>query len=103
MIVGSSPTSNAQNKVQKRMNTLPHRYNVGDKIIVTIECMERMRWHARQAAHPGIPSDSFLWSIQEMVGIPGEVVHTHPPGYEITAKFGDRYFHMKDNWVRPIT
>lgn len=72
---------------------------VGEKIVITEECLERMRSHSRQAAHPGYPSDSFLAKAKECVGVPGVVTHRFTPGYELTGKFGDQYLHLKDNWV----
>jgi hypothetical protein len=79
----------------------PHRYNVGDKVIITPECLEQMRWHSRQSAHWGVPSDAFLAKVAQVVNVPGEVTHAFPPGYEVTAKFDGRSFHMKDNWLAP--
>ena len=84
----------------------PTRYNVGDKVVITEACLERMRSSNRSCVHPGYPSDSFLKQVAEYVGCPGEVTHTFPPGYEVTARFyreGTNWaFHMKDNWIERI-
>jgi hypothetical protein len=79
----------------------PHRYSVGDKVVITPDRLEHMRWHNRQAAHPNYPSNSYLELVQHFVDVPGVVTHTYPPGYEVCAKFGDQMFHMKDNWIVP--
>lgn len=79
--------------------TAPHRWNVGDKVVITPEHIERMEWHAHQAAHPGTPRAGFIEQARQCIGVAGEVTHTFPPGYEVTAKFGDQSFHMKDNWI----
>lgn len=77
----------------------PHRWSVGDKVVITPERIAHMEWHSRQAAHPGYPAQSFIDKAKQCVGVVGEVTHTFPPGYEVTAKFGDQSFHMKDNWI----
>ncbi len=79
--------------------TAPHRWNVGDKVVITPEHIARMEWSNRQAAHPGYPSQSFIDQAKQYVGVVGEVTHTFPPGYEVSAKFNDWSFHMKDNWI----
>ena len=88
--------------------TQPTRHNVGDKIIITPKNLEIMRDSNRSCVHPNCPSDDFIekasrCASRDGVGLIGEVTHTFPPGYEITARFGERSFHVKDHWVTPLT
>jgi hypothetical protein len=82
--------------------TMPTRHAVGDRVLITAECLRRMRNSNRSCVHPNYPSDSFIGKALDCVGIVGEVTHVFPPGYEITARFGEQSFHMKDNWVEAI-
>lgn len=80
----------------------PRRYQVGDKVVVTPKCLERIKWHSRQAAHPGYPSNEYIQSISDHVNEIGVVSHTHLPGYEVTVSYGDGdAYHVKDNWIEP--
>lgn len=75
------------------------RYEVGDKVVVTPECIERMRSSNRSCVMPGYPTQTFINMAGDIAGQIGEVTHTFKPGYEVTARFGDFAFHMKDNWI----
>lgn len=75
------------------------RWNVGDKVVITEACLERMFNSNRSTATAGCPDDAFLEKARYCVGTPGEVTHTFPPGYEVTACFGTQSFHMKDHWI----
>lgn len=79
--------------------TMPIRYNVGDKVIIT-EASLALMWNSnRSCVTPNYPCDSFIEKARACVGVVGEVTHTFPPGYEVTARFGEQSFHMKDHWV----
>jgi hypothetical protein len=75
------------------------RYSVGDKVVITEDSIRRMKDSNRSCVTPQSPSDSFIAKAEKLVGVDGEVTHTFPPGYEVTAKFGEQSFHMKDNWI----
>lgn len=85
----------------------PIRYNVGDKVVITDACIERMKNSNRSCVTAGYPTDSFINKAMDCKGIVGEVTHTFPPGYEVTAQFpvgeGAQAFHMKDNWIEPLS
>ncbi len=78
---------------------MPTRYNVGDKVVITEACMERMRSSNRSCVTAGYPSDSYLSDAAACAGVVGEVTHVFPPGYEVSARFGEHRFHMKDYWI----
>lgn len=78
---------------------MPHRWNVGDRVVITETCIKRMSDSNHSCVTPQYPSDSFIEKARACVGIAGEVTHTFPPGYEVTARFGEQSFHMKDNWI----
>lgn len=80
----------------------PHRYQVGDKVVVTEENLWRMESSNRSCVTPNYPSGSYLRDIRKIVNVIGEVTHVFPPGYEVTAKFGELSFHLKDNWITPV-
>lgn len=77
----------------------PIRYVIGDVVQITEECLKRMRASNRFCKTAGYPTQNFIDSAELCVGVSGEVTHTFLPGYEVTAKFGRLYFHMKDNWI----
>lgn len=81
----------------------PTRYSVGDKVVITEACIERMRDSNRSCAHPQYPTNSFIHKAMDCKGIVGEVTHTFPPGYEVSVQFpvgeSAQGFHMKDNWI----
>lgn len=77
----------------------PTRYAVGDKVVITDACLQRMRDSNHWCKTPGYPSDSFIANAAACKGAVGEVTHTFPPGYEVSAKFGGKGFHMKGNWI----
>ena len=81
----------------------PVRYNIGDKVVITPACIERMKSSSRSCVHPGYPSDAAINKAMDCAGIVGEVTHVFPPGYEVTAQFpvgeGAQAFHMKDCWI----
>jgi hypothetical protein len=79
----------------------PTRYSVDDEVVITEECVRRMKDSNRSCVTPQSPSDSFIAKAELLVGAEGTVTHTFPPGYEVTAKFGEQSFHMKDNWIAP--
>lgn len=78
---------------------MPTRYAVGDEVIITPECLKRMRDSNRSSAHPNYPCDRFIALAEKCAGIVGTVTHTFAPSYEVTARFGEQSFHMKDNWI----
>lgn len=79
----------------------PYRYEVGDEVVITPECLERMRSSNRSTVHPNYPNSNFIASAEKHVGVVGTITHTFLPGYEVTARFGEQHFHMKDNWIEP--
>jgi hypothetical protein len=78
---------------------MPHRWNVGDKVVITPACIERMKSSNRSCVTPGYPSDIFINEARSITSVVGVVTHVFPPGYEVTARFSNRSFHMKDNWI----
>ena len=72
-------------------------------MVITDACSERMKSSNRSCVTVGYPSDSFINKAMNCKGIVGEVTHTFPPGYEVSAQFpvgeGAQGFHMKDNWI----
>lgn len=78
---------------------MPVRLNVGDQVVITPACFERMRSSNRSCVTPNYPSDSYLRKVELFVGEVGEVTHTFLPGYEVTARFCGQSFHMKDSWI----
>lgn len=80
----------------------PIRYVIGDVVQITEECLKRMRASNRFCKTAGYPTQSFIDKAELCAGVRGEVTHTFPPGYEVTAKFGDQSFHMKDNWIEKV-
>lgn len=89
---------------------MPIKYNVGDKVIITADNLKIMQDSNRSTLHPLFPSDSFIEKARKCVapdghvGLIGEVTHTFPPGYEVTARFKDDLaFHMKDHWITRLT
>lgn len=95
-------TRNMVKEHMQRQNTTPTRYAVGDKVKLTQRQVETMRSHNRSSVHAGYPSDNFIAGLAKFVDQPGEVTNIHLPGYEVTVRFGDRYFHVKDNWVERV-
>jgi hypothetical protein len=80
---------------------MPIHHEVGTKIVVTAEDLERMHSSNRSCVTPGYPNKAFLDKLHE--DIKGEVTHTFKPGYEVTVKMEDgNSFHMKDNWFTAI-
>lgn len=79
--------------------TMPHRWNVGDKVVITPEHITRMENSNRSSVTPGYPSQSFIDLAKQCIGVVGEVTHTFPPGYEVSVRFGEQGFHMKDHWI----
>jgi hypothetical protein len=77
----------------------PVRYQVGDPVVITEKQIEVMTNSNRSCVTPQYPSDDFIEKAKKCVGVVGVVTHTFPPGYEVTAKFGEQHFHMKDNWI----
>lgn len=75
------------------------RYAVGDKVVITAATLQIMRNSNHSCVHPLYPSDDFIAKAGACLGVVGEVTHTFPPGYEVSARFGDQGFHMKDNWI----
>ena len=80
---------------------MPHRYNVGDKVVITEACLKRMHNSNRSTVTPNYPDDTFIMQAQGCLDVPGVVTHTFPPGYEVTARFGEQSFHMKGHWIEP--
>lgn len=78
------------------------RHNVGDKVIITDACIATMISSNHFVGTAGYPTQSFIDKAIACKGIVGEVTHTFPPGYEVTAKFGEQSFHMKDNWIEVV-
>lgn len=78
------------------------RHSVGDKVVITDKCIATMINSMKSCVHPNMPPQSFIDKAIVCKGIVGEVTHTFPPGYEVTAKFGDQAFHMKDNWIEAV-
>lgn len=78
---------------------MPTRYAVGDKVVITAECIETMTRSNRSYVTPNYPSDDFIAKARDCIGVVGEVTHTFPPGYEVSAFFDGQGFHMKDNWI----
>lgn len=83
---------------------IPVRYQVGDSVIITKENIKTMINSNRSCVTPQYPTSEFIDKAIQLVGVDcvgaiGVVTHTFPPGYEVTAKFGDQNFHMKDNWI----
>lgn len=84
---------------------MPVRHNVGDKVVITEACIERMWNSNRSCVTPGYPTRDFIEKAERLIGEVGEVTHTFPPGYEVTARFGEfcfLSFHMKDNWIEAV-
>lgn len=86
----------------------PHRYNEGDKVIITDENLKTMMNSNRSSVTPNYPSDDFITEARQFssnvgLGEIGTVTHTFPPGYEVSVRFGTRVFHMKDHWITPMT
>jgi hypothetical protein len=89
--------------------TEPTRYNVGDRVVITEDCIRRMMNSHHSSVTPGYPSESFIDNAKLYVGIEGQITHTFPPGYEVTAAFApfprmkarQSFLHMKDNWIEP--
>lgn len=77
------------------------RWEVGDKVVITPKQIQLMANSNHWCKTPGYPTQDYIDKAQACVGVVGEVTHTFPPGYEVTAKFGDQAFHMKDNWIEP--
>ena len=81
----------------------PVRYNIGDKVVITPACIERMKSSNRSCVHPLSPSDDYINKAMDCAVIVGEVTHVFPPSYEVTAQFpvgeGAQAFHMKDCWI----
>jgi len=84
----------------------PTRYKVGDRVVITDACIERMKSSNRSCVTADYPTQSFINKAMDCKGIVGEVTHTFPPGYEVTVQFpvgeGARAFHMKDNWIEAV-
>lgn len=84
---------------------MPVYRNVGDKVIVTKECIERMRSSNRSCVHPNYPTTAYINSIEQFVDQVGTVTHTFKPQYEVCVTFGNdldasaKRFHMKDCWM----
>ena len=76
------------------------QYSVGDKVVITERTLRIMENSNRSIK--GHPYDSFIQRVRKLVGVVGVVSYTFPPGYEITARFGDQSFHMKDNYVERV-
>jgi len=82
---------------------MPHRWNVGDKVLITEVCIKRMSDSDHSCVTPQYPDDSFIEKARGYKGVIGEVTHTFPPGYEVSIQFpigeGAQGFHMKDDWI----
>lgn len=82
---------------------MPKRYNVGDLVVITDACIQRMKNSNRSCVTPQYPSNSFINEAMDCKGIVGKVTHTFPPGYEVSVRFpvgeGMQSFHMKDSWI----
>lgn len=89
------------------MSNSPTRYNVGDRVVITDACIERMKNSHRSCVTAGYPTHSFINKAMDCKGIVGEVTHIFPPGYDVAAQFsrgeGAQAFHMKNNWIERAT
>lgn len=79
----------------------PRRYAVGEKVAITEATLATMHNSNRSCVTPNYPSDDFIAKARACLGVVGEVTHVFAPGYEVTARFGEQSFHMKDNWIKP--
>ncbi len=79
------------------------RHNVGDKVSITLENMQVII--NSSCSIKVYPSDNYIKKCREIyeAKTEGVITHTFPPGYEVTAKFGEQSFHMKDNFVTNLT
>lgn len=78
-------------------------YKVGDAVRITEAHIKKMKASNRSSATPGYPSDSFISKAREVVGIPGQVTHTFPPGHNYSVRFDlspgiSISLHMKESW-----
>lgn len=78
---------------------MPVRFNKGDAVVMTQENISEMKKSNNFVRTAGYPSLGFISLALSLVGEVGEVTDTFLPGYEVTARFKGRYFHMKDNWI----
>ena len=81
--------------------TAPHRYAVGDPVVITETNLQTMHDSAHSSTTPGYPKDSTRILAEVLRGQIGRVTHVFPPGYEVAVRFGDQMLHMKDNWITP--
>lgn len=75
----------------------PTRREVGDKVKMTAASHQNIV-NANRSIY-ALPSNDFVEKTKALIGQTGTVTHVFPPGYEATVKFGEKFFHMKDNWV----
>lgn len=83
----------------KRISDAITDYAVGDQVILTPERLQVIENAHRSIHH--YPGRTYMAKIRPLVGQQGEVTHRFPPGYEMSVRFGEQSFHMKDSWVEP--
>lgn len=78
--------------------TLKHM-QVGERVVLTQENVERMKSSNRSCVTPGYPS----FAGEMVAGSEGEVTHIFKPGYDVTVKLDNgKSYHMKHGWFTPV-
>lgn len=83
-------------------SNMPVRYSVGDKVIITEDTLKIMKNSNRSCVTPNYPTMGYISMAESCLDVIGEVIQAFEPGYEVTVKFGDNFFHMKDNWIEKV-
>lgn len=91
------------------MMSKPHRFSIGDAVVITEANLQTMQDSSRSCVTPNYPSASYQASAGRLRGQVGRVAHVFPPGYDISVQFTDTWdtgavpisLHMPSHWVTP--
>ncbi len=81
---------------------IPTRYAIGDRVVIDDSALANIVTGNRSIkVHPCTSFVALARAVHDQ-GLEGVITHAFPPGYEVTARFGEQHFHMKDHWISRV-